>query len=110
VSDYLPEEHWLEEIDETTPQRRAPSRLKSRIYSNLIRKMEEEGPLEGLDKTKAAGRDLCVFEELVRITPVGETAQGWHYCKVCHARVLGERVEGAPIYWGHCPYVIFQNR
>ena len=26
------------------------------------------------------------------------------------ARVLGERVEDAPIYWSNCPYVQFQNR
>jgi hypothetical protein len=29
---------------------------------------------------------------------------------VCHARVLAERLEHAPIYWPHCPYVRFQNR
>ena len=106
----LPDEHWLEEIDLTMPRRRAPSRLKSRVYSHLIRQMQAAGGLEGLKETRQAGHGLCVFEELVRITPLGQPAHGWHYCTVCHARVLGERVEGAPIYWGHCPYVLFQNR
>jgi hypothetical protein len=51
-----------------------------------------------------------VFEEIVRIAPVGEAPERVNWCRVCHARVLGERVENAPIYWAHCPYVRFQNR
>ncbi|MEO7142497.1 MAG: hypothetical protein ABI165_03240 [Bryobacteraceae bacterium] len=89
---------------------RASSRLKSRIYSRLVQEQAADGPLLSLSKTKAAGRALCVFENLVQIAPVGETAGRANYCRVCHARVAGERIESAPIYWPHCPYVLFQNR
>jgi hypothetical protein len=88
----------------------APSRLKSRIYSALVQRQAEAGPLLSLSRTKAGGRRLCVFEELVHIAPVGEQVESWNFCRICHARVLGESVERAPIYWGGCPYVRFQNR
>jgi hypothetical protein len=51
-----------------------------------------------------------VFEDLVQIAPVGESLKSRNPCRVCHARVLGENVEDAPIWWPHCPYVRFQNR
>jgi hypothetical protein len=89
---------------------RAPSTLKSRIYSRLVQEQAAESPLLSLPETKAAGRPLCVFEELVRIAPVGEALKTKNCCRVCHARVIAERVERAPIYWPHCPYVLFQNR
>ena len=89
---------------------RAPATLKSRIYSRLIEGLEASGPLQGLSESKASGSALCIFEELVRIAPVGERAKRKNFCRVCHARVLAERIEGAPIYWPHCPYVRFQNR
>jgi len=89
---------------------RAPSRLKSQIYSALIRRQQQSAPLLDLAETKAAGHGLCVFEELVRISPVGTKAKSFNCCSVCHARLLAETVEDAPIYWGHCPYVQFQQR
>jgi len=88
----------------------AASRLKSRVYSALVQAAQQEAPLCTLSESKAAGRGLCVFEEIVRIAPVGEAPERVNWCRVCHARVLGERVENAPIYWAHCPYVRFQNR
>jgi hypothetical protein len=88
---------------------RAPSRLKSRIYSSLVLRQAESGPLRSLTETKAEGRKLCVFEELVQISPVGESVKMRNPCRVCHARLLGEQVEDAPIHWPHCPYVLFQN-
>jgi hypothetical protein len=89
---------------------RAPARLKSRIYSRLMQELAATGSLLSLPETKTAGEGLCVFEELVRISPVGEAAKTKNCCRVCHARVLAERIEGAPIYWPNCPYVWFQNR
>ena len=111
----LPEDKWFEALageSDVPPKRsrRASSKLKSRVYSALIRRQQESGPLEGLDQTKAKGEGLCVFEELVRLSKAGEKVQAVNYCRVCHARVLGENVENAPIYWGCCPYVRFQNR
>jgi len=93
-----------------TAAERAPSRLKSRIYSHLVQDQTGSGPLLSLSETKASGMGLCVFEELVRLAPVGERAKTKNCCRVCHARVLAERIEGAPIYWSNCPYVQFQNR
>jgi hypothetical protein len=89
---------------------RAPSRLKSRIYSELMKRQAASGPLLGLAETKAQGRGLCVFEELVRIAPVSEAAKQINYCRMCHARLLGESVEHPPIFWPNCPYVDFCNR
>jgi hypothetical protein len=88
----------------------APSRLKSRIFSALQLAQQESGPLLSLTQTHSAGGQLCVFEELVRIAPAGEAVKQKNPCRVCHARVLGERVEHAPIFWPGCPYVGFQNR
>lgn len=104
---------WFRNLAEATDSEAvgpASARLKSRIYSGLIRKQQETGPLLDMAETKAAGRELCVFEDLVRISPAGERARQFNCCRVCHARVLGERMEKAPIYWAGCPYVRFQNR
>jgi hypothetical protein len=87
----------------------APSRLKSRIYSTLMRAETANGPLMNLQENKSHGQALCVFEELVQIAPVGARAKSWNICRVCHARVLAEHMENAPISWGGCPYVAFQN-
>ena len=88
----------------------APSRLKSRIYSALIARQQSDGPLLNLSEVKARGRRLCVFEELVQIAPVGEAAKQPNFCRVCHARILAENFENAPVYWSGCPYARFQNR
>ncbi|MCP5113242.1 MAG: hypothetical protein GY953_20620, partial [bacterium] len=75
MSKYLPDERWFEalaaEQEQAMPERRAPARLKARVYSSLIRHQQASGQLESLPETKTAGQGLCVFEELVRITPVG---------------------------------------
>jgi len=89
---------------------RAPARLKSKIYSALVRKQQESGPIASVSRSHAAGYGLCVFEQLHRIAPVGEAAKHFNGCGVCHARKLAESFENAPIWWGNCPYVEFQNR
>lgn len=88
---------------------RAPSSLKARLYSALIHKQQTDGPLASLDETVAAGHGICVFEKLVQIAPVGEKAKSRFFCQVCHARVLAESLDNAPVYWPHCPYVAFKN-
>jgi hypothetical protein len=95
---------------DAAPHQRASARLKSRIYSRIVQEQAASGPLLSLSETKASGTALCVFEELVRIAPVGEDAKTKNWCRVCHARVVAERIEHAPIYWPHCPYAGFQNR
>ena len=87
----------------------APSRLKARIYSALIREQQATGPLRDLSETQAAGHALCVFEKLVQIAPVGGAAKEPFFCWACHARLLAERIENAPIFWQHCPYVAFKK-
>ncbi len=96
------------ELDLTEPTK-APSRLKARIYSALMQQEVETGPLMGLSETHAGGAKLCVFEQLVRIAPVGETAKSLNICRVCHARFLAESFENPPIYWPGCPYVDLKN-
>ena len=106
-------DQWMERLSAGTPlegNEQVSSRLKSKIYSSLILALEEDGPLLPLPETKKAGRALCVFEQLVEILPAPDAVQSLQYCKVCHAKALGERVENAPIYWPGCPYCEFQNR
>jgi hypothetical protein len=88
---------------------KAPSSLKARIYSALVRQQASSGPLLGLQECQNSGHGLCVFEHLVQITPVGERLNAKNICRVCHARVLAEHFDHAPIYWSHCPYVKFQE-
>ena len=105
------EERFFESLASNgAPAAAAPPRLKSRIYSALVLVQAETGPLLSLPQCKEGGRALCVFEELVRIAPVGQMIASINYCRICHARVLAERLEAAPIYWPGCPYVQFQNR
>lgn len=91
-------------------EHRAPSRLKSRIYSALVRRQTQDGPLLSLSETKAHGQQLCVFEELIEIAPVGGALKRRNYCRTCHARLMGENIEDAPVFWSGCPYAQFQNR
>jgi hypothetical protein len=87
----------------------APARLLSRTYTALVSAQQETGPLLDVTTTKAAGNPLCVFEELVQITPAGQPVKQMFYCRVCHARVLAENMDKAPIWWPHCPYSEFQK-
>ena len=108
----LPDEEFLERIAdgvELTKLERAPARLKAKVYSALMLQQAETGPLLSLTQTSACGHKLCVFEELVRIAPAGERAKSLNICRVCHARVLAEHMENAPIYWSGCPYVELKN-
>lgn len=88
---------------------RAPSSLKARLYSALVREQQATGPLASLDSTVAEERGICVWEKLVQIAPVGEAAKSPFFCHICHARVLGETFDNPPIFWAHCPYVAFKN-
>jgi hypothetical protein len=111
VNKHLFEEEFFKRVAEIhlSENERAPSRLKARLYSALVRTQAETGPLLSLPATKAAGHDLCPFEELVCIAPIGETAKCLNICRVCHARVLAEHFEDPPIWWPHCPYVRFKK-
>ena len=108
-----PEEFFFERLAELAEpgeeKLRAPSRLKSKIYSSLVRRMEESGPILGVEPTCETHR-LCVFEGLIQIAPLPESVGSVNFCKFCHARVLAERFERAPIYWSGCPYAAFQDR
>jgi len=89
---------------------RAPARLKARLYSALLRRQQESGPLLHLGETHQQGYGLCVFEDLWRrLTPEG-SAQCLNCCRLCHARALGEGMEEPPIYWKNCPYVAFGRK
>jgi hypothetical protein len=89
---------------------RAPSRLKSRIYSALMQRAAAEGELRSLPESKKAGHGLCVFEELMRVAPLGGKLKKVNICRVCHARVLAEALENPPLYWPNCPYAEFKKR
>src|SRR5512146_672496 len=88
---------------------RAPARLKSRTLSRLALAQAESGPLLSVVEIKAAGRGLCVFEELARVFPTTVAFKRHNFCRACHARKLAETLRSAPIYWGHCPYSEFQK-
>ena len=88
---------------------RAPSSLKARLYSAIVREQQTSGPLASLDATVAEGYGICVFEKLVQIAHVGEKAKTPFFCNVCHARILGEHLDRPPIFWSNCPYVAFKR-
>lgn len=95
--------------DRGAASERTPSSLKARLYSRLIHKQQESGPLASLDATVDSGQGICVFEKLVQIAPIGERAKSQFFCQVCHARVLAEHFDNPPIYWPDCPYVRFKE-
>lgn len=92
------------------PGARAPARLKSRLYSTLMEQHASTGPLCSLSITQAEGRALCVFERALQLMPVSEAVKSMNPCRICHARVLGEQFDRAPIFWTHCPYAEFHRR
>lgn len=110
----MDEDRWFERLAAATDapggrSHRAPARLKSRIYSAAVNQLAAGGRLLSLTATKADGRKLCAFEEAVVAMPVGETLKEKNPCRVCHARVLGERLDHAPIFWPGCPYSKFHT-
>ena len=103
---------WFERLAEATgdlPQEHAPARLKSKIYSALLTQLAGSGSLLDLQETKEAGGHLCVFEQALTLAPVGAPVRSMNPCRICHARVLGERMNHAPIFWPGCPYSDFHN-
>ena len=92
----------------TDVERRASTRLKSRIYSTLMLHAAASGPLRPLGACERAGGALCVWEKLAHVAAAGILDE-FNYCRVCHARVLAERVERAPLAWHGCPYTDFEN-
>ena len=102
-------ERMSEQVELEMGEEQAPTRLKSRVYSILMKLEVSSGPLLSLTRIHERGHALCVFEQLVRIAPVTEAVKSLNICRICHARVLGERIEHAPIYWANCPYVDFQK-
>ena len=87
----------------------APPRLKARMYSALVRRQQESGPLRSLRESKAEGAKLCVFEETWTVAALSEKIQRLNLCRVCHARLLAEKMEKAPIYWPGCTYADFHK-
>ena len=94
---------------ELTESQPAPASLKAKVYSALMRRQAESGPLASLTENARCGSELCVFEQIVRISPVGESLKSFNICRLCHARVLAEHMDNPPIYWPGCPYVEFKK-
>jgi hypothetical protein len=105
-------DQWLEQLAARTRDDDAdgaPARLKSRVYSAVISRLAETGPLLDLAETKKDHRALCVFEQAVAVLPVGPRVRSMNPCRVCHARIAAERLEHAPIFWPGCPYSEFHK-
>src|SRR5687767_13334749 len=95
-------EAWFQQLADATgvaSEDRAPAHLKSKVYSSLVTSMAHSGPLLDLRDVKDAGGHLCVFERAITILPAGASGGAMNPCRICHARVLGERLEHAPIFW-----------
>ena len=108
----MSDDRWFEHLAKSTSdvtQERAPARLKSKVYSALVARMAESGPLLDLTDVKRAGGRLCVFETALTVPLLGTNVSSMNPCRICHARVLGERTEHAPIFWPGCPYSEFHN-
>jgi hypothetical protein len=108
----MADEVWFEQLADATRlagEDRAPAHLKSKVYSSLVRSMAQSGPLLDLKDVKEAGGHLCVFEHAVAMLPPGVDVGSMNPCRICHARVLAERLEHAPIFWPGCPYSEFHH-
>jgi hypothetical protein len=105
-------EQWIERLaalDADAETDRAPARLRSKIYSALVNRLAGDGPLLSLSACEHAGGQLCIFEKGLTALPVGEQIESKNPCRVCHARVLAERLDRAPIFWPGCPYADFHK-
>lgn len=96
----------VERQDDAAPIR-APARLKSRLYSALVKECQKKAPLRVLSETRKAGYDLCYWEKIMQTVP---GAGSFNHCQVCHARLLAEFLENAPLPWSGCPYAQFHKR
>ena len=98
-----------EEGEDTAPVVALPSevQLNARLDERTIRTRIER-VLRELDSVHRAV--LCVFERAVQILRLGHVVDSLNYCRVCHARLLAESVEGVPLAWRHCPYAEFQKK
>ena len=108
----MTDQRWFErlaDLDADAPDAPAPPKLKSQVYSAVVARLAQSGPLEDLLHTKQAGGHLCVFENALTVLPVGTDIRSKNPCRMCHARVLGERMDHAPIFWPGCPYSEFHN-
>jgi hypothetical protein len=111
----MDDDRWFEELARDSEFdshgiERAPAYLTSRVYSAVVARLSATGPLRGLADTKAEGWGLCVFEEMLNALPRQAGVGSMNPCRVCHARLLGEHVEHAPLFWPHCPYSEFHRR
>jgi hypothetical protein len=103
---------WFEQLAEAAGQltaQRAPAKLKSRTYSAMVAQMAESGPLLDLTETRSSGGQLCIFETTLTLLPRGTNVSSMNPCRICHARILGERMDQAPIFWPGCPYAEFHH-
>jgi hypothetical protein len=110
----MTDDRWLERLaaatePESDGPERAPARLKAKIYSALMKQVTAAGPLLSLEATRTSGSGLCVFEQALAALPAGERIGSMNPCRICHARVLAEHLEHAPIYWPNCPYAAFHH-
>jgi len=104
------DETFFEDLARPAPtEPRAPARLKSRVYSALMRRAAEGGRLRSLTATKEAGSTLCVFEEFCQVLPLGARFDALNFCRACHGRIVGENMDRAPIFWKGCPYADFHR-
>src|SRR5262245_7506033 len=108
----MSDDFWFERLAERgdATQERAPATLRSKTYSALVARMAESGPLLDLADIKRSGGRLCVFETVLAVLPLGANVTSMNPCRICHARVLGERTDHAPIFWPGCPYSEFHHR
>jgi hypothetical protein len=95
-------------LDAEGPPGRASAKLKSKVYSALVNRQSVAGRLLPLAASKDGGAALCLFEEAIAVLP-SQRLQAANLCRVCHARILGEHMERAPIFWAGCPYADFHH-
>jgi hypothetical protein len=48
-------------------------------------------------------------EHALTILPIGAGVGSMNPCRICHARVLGDHLQHAPIFSPGCPYSEFHN-
>src|SRR3954471_19026602 len=59
--------HRLFSASDEVSGERAPSSLKAKIYTALVRQQQQSGPLLGLNATEEAGHKLCSWKNLSKL-------------------------------------------
>jgi hypothetical protein len=94
MSDNLWFERLAELTGDVTPER-VPARLTSKTYSALWPEWPNRGRCSISQQRKKPAHGCASSSTPLTVLPLGYDVRSMNPCRVCHARVLAERMEQA---------------